>query len=579
MMLRSSRWFAPHNVSGLLHRASLRAAIDVDVRSGQPVIGICSAWSELVHCNVHLRRVAEAVKRGVHDAGGVAVEFPTISLSENLMKPTAMLYRNLMAMDVEEMIRAHPIDAVVLLGGCDKTVPAQIMGAISAGVPAIVLTGGPSEPGRFRGRELGVGADIWRYTDDVRAGRMSLEEYREFEAALIPSAGHCNEMGTASTMAAIAEALGIALPGTAMVPAPHPDRVTAAVNTGARAVALAHAGPAPHEILSGDALDNAIAVLHAIGGATNAVVHLLAFAGRLGIDLPLERFAQLSRRTPMLVNARPSGEFLAHDLFAAGGIPAVMRELGDLLHLDALTVTGRPLGEEIATSQIADPAVIASRANPIGAGGALAVLRGSLAPRGALIKRSAASAKLSHHRGPAVVFDGIDDLIARIDDPELDVSPASVLVLRGGGPIGGPGMPEWGMLPIPQKLLRSGVSDMVRISDARMSGTGSGTVVLHVAPEAAVAGPLAAVRDGDTISLNVDAGRLDVDLEPAEIRRRLAERPVCTGTAPARGYRALYVQHVLQADEGCDFDFLRRVAGEPEDSMPTGLLSGWVGGW
>jgi dihydroxy-acid dehydratase len=577
-MLRSSRWFDPDDVGGLLHRASLRAGTGASVRPGTPVVGICNSWSELVHCNVHLRRLAQAVKRGVHEAGGLAVEFPTVSLSENLMKPTTMLYRNLMAMDVEEMIRAHPVDAVVLLGGCDKTVPAQVMGAISAGVPAIVLTGGPSEPGRFRGRELGVGTDIWRYTDDVRAGRMSLEEYHRFEAALIPSAGHCNEMGTASTMAAVCEALGIALSGTALAPAQDPARAQAGVDTGARAVQLATGGPALHELLTRAAFGNAITVLHAIGGATNAVVHLLAFAGRLGLDLPLERFGELSARTPLLVNTRPSGEFLAHDVFAAGGMPAVMRELGDLLALDVMTIDGRTLGEELADARTVDPRVIGTRDAPFGASGALQVVRGSLAPRGAMIKRSAASAQLRRHRGPAVVFDGIDDLAARIDDPGLDVAADSVLVLRGAGPVGGPGMPEWGMVPIPEKLLRAGVNDIVRISDARMSGTGFGTVVLHAAPEAAIGGPIAAARTGDPIILDVDAGVLDLDIPQSEIARRLSElAPSRAG--PRRGYRALYAEHVLQADQGCDFDFLRAVPGEPLETLPTGLLSGWLGGW
>ncbi len=577
-MLRSERWVGGTNVSGLLHRASLRAGAVGEPGDGRPIVGICNSWSELVHCNVHLDLLARAVKRGVVEAGGLPVEFPTTSLSENLMKPTTMLYRNLMAMDVEEMIRAHPLDAVVLLGSCDKTTPAQIMGAISAGVPAIVLTGGPSEPGRFRGRELGVGTDLWRYTDDVRAGRMSLDEYRELERALIPSHGHCNEMGSASTIAAVAEALGIALSGSAMIPAVHADRRDAAVRTGRCAVALAERGPAPRDLLTVEALENAITVLMAIGGSTNAVVHLLAFAGRLGIELPLERFSEISARTPLLVDVRPSGERLAGDLHAAGGIPAVMAELGDLLHLDARTVTGRTLGEEIAGRAVTDRDVIGTLERPVGAHGAIATLRGSLAPRGALMKRSAASAELMRHRGPAVVFEGIEDLAARFDDPSLPVTPESVLVLRGAGPRGAPGMPEWGMLPIPSRLLEAGVTDMVRISDARMSGTAFGTVVLHVAPESAAGGPLAAVRDGDPIVLDVEAGRLDLDVPPAELRARLASVAPAAPVA-RRGYTGLYVQHVLQADQGCDFDFLLPVPGEDAAAEPPGLLDGWIGGW
>jgi dihydroxy-acid dehydratase len=576
-MLRSQHWLAAKNVSGLLHRASLRAG-GAELGRGKPIIGICNSWSELVHCNVHLRGLASAVKEGVLEAGGTPVEFPTISLSENLMKPTAMLYRNMMAMDVEEMIRAHPLDAVVLLGSCDKTVPAQIMGAISAGVPAIVLTGGPSEPAIFRGRELGVGTDLWRYTDDVRTGRLAMKEYCELEAALIPTSGHCNEMGTASTMAALCEGLGIALTGTAMIPAVKRARRDAAVATGARAVALAADGRPFAEHFSRETMDNGITVLMAIGGATNAVIHLLAFAGRLGMELPLERFAEISARTPRLVNVRPTGEHLSNDLYRAGGVPAVMAELGDLLHLGVPTISGRSLREELEGRGSLDPAIITTRDDPAGAEGAIATLRGNLAPRGALIKRAAASPNLLRHRGPATVFDGIDDLLARFDAPELPVTPDSVLVLRGVGPMGGPGMPEWGMLPIPTRLLRAGVTDMVRVSDARMSGTAFGTVVLHVAPEAAAGGPLAAVRDGDPIELDVERGSLTLDVPEAELERRLTAT-IRFGQRPARGYRQLYVDHVLQADQGCDFDFLvGDIAHEPSN-LPTGLLDGWVAGW
>jgi dihydroxy-acid dehydratase len=577
--LRSERWFGGRDISGFIHRASLHAeGISRSALIGRPVVGICNSWSELVNCNLHFRGLAEAVKRGVLLAGGLPLEFPTISLGENLMKPTAMLFRNLMAMDVEECIRGYPLDAVVLLGGCDKTVPAQLMGAASADVPAIMITGGPSEPAWFRGRQLGAGTDLWHYADELRAGRMSEEEFAELEAAATPSYGHCNEMGTASTMASLVEALGMCLPGTASIPAVDAARVRASEATGARAVELAREGPAPSRILNAEAFDNAITVLMAIGGGTNAVVHLLALAGRVGVPLTLDRFHELSRRTPLLVNVRPSGEHLIEQLHRAGGVRAVLRELAPLLDGDALTVTGGTLAAGFAGAEVLDRGVIAPLDAPLAAEGGIAVVRGSLAPDGALIKRSAASPSLLWHRGPAVVFEDVYDVAARIDDPGLDVGPDSVLVLRNAGPKGGPGMPEWGQLPIPKKLLEQGVTDVVRVSDARMSGTAFGTVVLHVAPEAAAGGPLRAVRDGDTIVLDVDGQGLDLDVSAAEVARRLAE----LGPAEPkyrRGYGALYLDHVLQANEGCDFDFLRARPGEPPEREPYGLLSGWVGGW
>jgi dihydroxy-acid dehydratase len=576
--LRSERWFGGRDISGFIHRASLHAeGISRSALTGRPVIGICNSWSELVNCNLHFRGLAEAVKRGVLLAGGLPLEFPTISLGENLMKPTAMLFRNLMAMDVEECIRAYPLDAVVLLGGCDKTVPAQLMGAASADLPAIMITGGPSEPAWFRGQALGAGTDLWHYADELRAGRMSEAEFDELETAATPSFGHCNEMGTASTMASLVEALGMCLPGTASIPAVDAARSRAAEATGARAVELALGGPAPSRILTAEAFDNAITVLMALGGATNAVIHLLALAGRVGVPLTLDRFHELSRRTPLLANVRPSGEHLVEQLHRAGGIRALLRELAPLLHGDALTVTGGTLAEGFSGAQVLDHNVIAPLDSPLAAEGGIAVLRGSLAPDGALIKRSAASPGLLRHRGPAVVFEDVYELAARIDDPALDVSADSVLVLRNAGPKGGPGMPEWGQLPVPKKLLQRGVTDLVRVSDARMSGTAFGTVVLHVAPEAAAGGSLRAVRDGDPIVLDVDAQRLDLDVPVHEVERRLAE----LGPAEPkyrRGYGALYLEHVLQANEGCDFDFLRSDGRDPERE-PLGLLSGWVGGW
>ncbi len=577
--LRSAQWFGQRDLAGFIHRASIHAeGISRAALDGRPVVGICNSWSELVNCNLHFRGLAESVKRGVLLAGGLPLEFPTISLGENLMKPSAMLFRNLMAMDVEECIRGYPIDAVVLLGGCDKTVPAQLMGAASANVPAIMVTGGPAQPAVFRGRELGGGTDLWHYVDELRAGRMTDAEFDELEAAATPSYGHCNEMGTASTMTSLVEALGMCLPGTATIPAVDAARHRAAEATGARAVALAREELRPAEILTAPAFDNAITLLMALGGGTNAVVHLLALAGRVGVPLTLDRFDELSRRTPLLANVRPSGEHLFERLHHAGGIPAVLRELGALVDGNAGTVTGRVLGEEIAGAEVLDRAVIAACATPLAAEGGIAVLRGTLAPDGALLKRSAASPSLFRHRGTAVVFEDVYDVQARIDDPGLDVTPQSVLVLRNSGPKGGPGMPEWGQIPIPAKLLRQGITDIVRVSDARMSGTAFGTVVLHVAPESAAGGPLAVVRNGDPIVLDVEARRLDLDLPASEIGRRLDE---VEPKEPSyrRGYGALYLDHVLQANEGCDFDFLRARPGEPAESEPLGLLHGWVGGW
>jgi dihydroxy-acid dehydratase len=577
--LRSSRWFGGDDLAGFIHRASIHAeGISQSALTGRPVIGICSSWSELVNCNLHFRALAESVKRGVLLAGGLPLEFPTISLGENLMKPTAMLFRNLMSMDVEECIRAYPLDAVVLLGGCDKTIPAQLMGAASADVPAIMLTGGPSEPAWFQGRPLGVGTDLWHYADELRAGRMTRQEFDQLEAAATPSYGHCNEMGTASTLACLSETLGMSLPGTASIPAVDAARHRAAEATGLRAVELAREGLRPSQILTPEAFDNAIAVLMAIGGGTNAVIHLLALAGRVGVPLTLERFDEISRQIPMLANIRPSGEHLVEQLHRAGGVPALLKELEHRLRGEAMTVTGRALTDGFAQAEVLDRSVIASIDEPLAPEGGIAVLRGSLAPDGAVIKQSAASPSLLRHRGPAVVFEDVYDVQARIDDPALEVEPDSVLVLRNSGPKGGPGMPEWGQVPIPRKLLEQGVTDLVRVSDARMSGTAFGTVVLHVAPESAAGGPLRAVEDGDPIVLDVEERRIDLDVAPEEIRRRL-DRLGPPEPKYRRGYGALYLDHVLQADEGCDFDFLRSLPGEAAQTEPLGLLSGWVGGW
>lgn len=577
--LRSERWFGTADLSGFIHRASMRAAgFPITGDDGRPVVGICNPWSEFVNCNMHFRALAHAVKRGVLVAGGLPLEFPTISLGENLMKPTTMLHRNLMAMDVEESIRAYPMDAVVLIGGCDKTVPAELMGVASVGVPAIMLTGGPAQPTVYRGERLGSGTDLWAYADRHRVGRMSDQDWAALECAAGSSVGHCTEMGTASTMASIVEALGMSLPGSAAIPAGDARRIAAAEATGRRAVEIARAGLRPSDVLTTGAFECAIAVLVAIGGSTNAVLHLLALAGRVGVPLELEHFDHIARRVPRLVNVRPAGEHLYEDLFHAGGIGAVLRELLPLLDGSLTTVTGRSLAEGLEGLPAADRTVIATLDEPFAGKAGLAVLRGSLVPDGAVIKRSAASERLLRHRGRALVFEGVEDLGRRIDDPGLPVDADSVLVLRNAGPRGGPGMPEWGMLPIPAKLVRQGVDDMVRISDARMSGTGFGTVVLHAAPEAAAGGPLGIVRDGDMIALDVEARRLDLEVDSVELEdRRAAWRP--PEPAYRRGYGALYLGHVEQANRGCDFDFLRAREGEPSQSEPLGILEGWHGGW
>jgi dihydroxy-acid dehydratase len=575
--LRSNRWFGGRDLPGLLHRNALRATgLSRAVDDNRPVVGICSSWSELVNCNVHFRTLADAVKRGVAGAGGLALEFNTLSLGEQLMKPTTMLYRNLMAMEVEECLRSHPLDAVVLLGGCDKTIPAQLLGAASADVPAIALSGGPATPAVFRGREVSVGTDLWRYTDQLRAGQITQGDYEDFEAAAAPSPGHCPEMGTASTMAALLEGLGMSLPGSACVPAMDARRLQMAEATGARAVAIARERLRPSSILTEDALHNAITLLMGIGGSLNAIVHLLALAGRIGVSLPLVRFDEIAQQTPAIVDVQPVGRHLVERLFHEGGIPAVLTELRPLLRAQALTVTGEPLA---ATLRPKHPAATAIRSldDPVRPAGGVAVLSGSLAPDGALVKPSVADPALLEHTGPALVFEDIDDVAARIDDPDLAIDAATVLVLRNSGPRGGPGMPEWGQLPIPQRLLRAGIRDVLRVSDARMSGTAYGAVVLHVAPEAAVGGPLALARDGDRVSVSLRRRCIELEVADEELRRRRAEwRP--RPPAYERGYGALFLDHVLQADEGCDFDFLRGRSQDP-DNEPLGLLRGMIGGW
>ena len=556
--LRSRNWFAPRTLDGLMHRSYLKAEGFSDaVFDGRPVIGIANSWSELTNCNAHLRQVAEAVKRGVWSAGGFPLEFPTLSLGEILMKPTTMLFRNLMAMEVEEQIRAYPLDAVVLLSGCDKTTPAMLMGAASADVPAIMVTGGPMLRGVWRDQELGSGTDARKLWTQRRAGELSDEELAEVESCLSRSTGHCMVMGTASTMASMAEALGMALPGNAAIPAPDSRRLALAESSGRRAVEMAIArGPRPSELLTADAFDNAIRADMAIGGSTNAIVHLVAIAGRAGVPLPLRRFDELSRATPLLVNVRPSGKYLMEDFYYAGGLPAVLKELLPQLHAEAPSVNGKTLGDNVAGARCHNPDVIRPLALPLAAEGGTVILFGNLCPDGAVLKQSAASPHLLVHRGRAVVFDDHEEMARRIDDPALPIDERSVLVLQNAGPKGAPGMPEWGAAPIPARLLKAGVKDMVRISDARMSGTSYGTVILHVAPESAVGGPLALVRNGDLIELDVPHRRLTLQVADEELaRRRAAWTP---RAEPATGgYLRMFLDHVLQANEGVDFDFLR----------------------
>jgi L-arabonate dehydrase len=566
--LRSRNWFGRQDLDGLVHRSWLKSEGFSDVVfDGRPVIGIANSWSELTNCNAHLRQVAEAVKRGVWSAGGFALEFPTISLGEVLMKPTTMMFRNLMSMDVEECIRAYPLDAVVLLSGCDKTTPAMLMGAASADVPAVLVTGGPMLSGKWRAEELGSGTDAWRLWAERRADRLTDEELCEAESCMSRSSGHCMVMGTASTMASMAETLGMTLPGNAAIPAPDSRRLVLAELSGRRAVEMARAGgPRPGEILTAAAFDNAIRSLMAIGGSTNAVIHLLALAGRVGVPLSLARFDELSRTTPFLLNLRPSGKYLMEDFFYAGGLPVVLRELVPLLHGAAPTVNGRTLADNVRDARSWNDDVIRPLGMPLAPQGGLAVLSGNLCPGGAVIKVAAASPQLLQHRGRAVVFEDHADLHRRIDDPALPIDETSVLVLKQVGPRGAPGMPEWGAAPVPARLLKKGVKDMVRISDARMSGTSYGTVVLHVAPESAVGGPLALVRDGDEIELDVPRRTLTLRVDETELAPR---RATWTPRPPhfVRGYGRLFLDHVLQANEGCDFDFLRgRTPVRPEDT-------------
>ena len=559
--LRSAQWYAGDGRSAFIHRAWMRRGVPADA-FGRPQIAIANTASDLTPCNRHLTEVAVSVRDGVLSAGGVPLELPVVSLGETQVRPTAMLWRNLAAMATEEMLRANPIDGVVLLGGCDKTIPSLLMAAGSVDLPSVVVPGGPMLTGTFRGVPLGCGTDVWRLSEEVRAGRLAPEAFARSESAMVRSRGHCNTMGTASTMALVAEALGTVVPGVAGTPAPDSRLLEAAHETGRLAVELVASGRRPRSFLTRASFHNAIVALAAIGGSTNAVVHLLAIAGRLGVDLTLDDFDRIGSRVPVLVDLLPAGRFLMEDFHRAGGLLAVLREVRDLLDPTALTVTGRPLVDHLDDAPIWDTEVIRSRSAPLAAEGGIAVLRGNLAPDGAVVKPAAASPNLLRHRGRALMFDSIEDFNTRIDDPDLDVDADSVLVLRGCGPKGYPGMPEVSNLPLPPKLLAQGVRDMVRVCDGRMSGTAYGTVVLHVAPEAAAGGPLARIRTGDMISLDVAARRIDVDLPDEELAARTPSEAAVAGYArPTRGWERLYIDHVGQADTGADLDFLRGSSG------------------
>ena len=538
-----------------------------DLFDGRPVIGICNTFSELTPCNAHLRQVAERVKRGVYEAGGFPLEFPVMSLGETNIRPTAMLFRNLASMDVEESIRGNPIDGVVLLCGCDKTTPSLLMGAASCDVPAIVVSGGPMLNGNFHGQPIGSGTVVWQMSEDVRAGKMKIADFFEAEACMSRSAGHCMTMGTASTMASMVEALGMGLPHNAAIPAVDSRRYVLAQQAGRRIVEMVHEDLRISRILTRQGFENAIRVNAAIGGSSNFVLHMLAIAGRVGVPLTLDDFDRVGHDLPLLVDIQPSGKFLMEDFYYAGGVPAVVRELADVIHRDAMTVNGRTMGENTADAPCWNREVIRERANPIRERAGLAIVRGNLAPNGAVIKPSAATPSLLKHRGRAVVFESIEDFKARIDRPDLEIDETSVMVLKGAGPKGYPGMPEVGNMPLPPKLLARGITDLVRISDARMSGTAYGTVVLHVSPESAAGGTLAVVQNGDEIELDIDTRKLELRVSDDELnRRRAAWKPApVTWTG---GYQRLYIDHVLQADQGADLDFLVgcRGAGIPRES-------------
>ncbi len=563
--LRSHRWMAPDDLRSFGHRSRIKGMgfDDIDF-TDRPVIAILNTWSEMNTCHSHFRNRAEEVRRGILQSGGFPVEIPVMSLGEMLMKPTTMLYRNLLAMEVEEVLRCHPVDAAVLMGGCDKTVPAMLMGAISADIPSIFFPAGPMLRGKWKDVTLGSGSDVWKYWDQRMAGNLCDSDWKGIENCIARSAGTCMTMGTASTMACVTEAMGFSLPGAASVPAVMADHCRLATQTGRRAVEMAWQSLKPSTFMTSESIDNGVTTSLAIGGSTNAIVHLIAIAGRLGIELTLDRFDELSRITPVLADIRPSGRFLMEDFNEAGGLPALLSQMTDLLNTDCMTVNGVTLGDQIRGAEVINDEVIRSRDNPVSPSGGTCLLRGNLAPGGCVVKALAADIRLAKHRGKAIVFDDYPSMKAQIHDPDLDVDENSVLILRSAGPVGAPGFPEWGMLPMPRKLLEKGVTDMVRLSDARMSGTSYGTCVLHIAPESAAGGPLALVKTGDEIEINLPERTIHwhVSDDEIEVRRRAmpALKPL-----PERGYSHLYAKHVTQADQGCDFDFLvgRSPGSEP----------------
>jgi dihydroxy-acid dehydratase len=565
--LRSHRWLGVSDLRSFGHRSRLRQfGYDKPDWEGKPVIGIINTWSDLNSCHAHLRERAEEVKRGVWQAGGFPVELPAMSLSEPFIKPTTMLYRNFLAMEAEELLRSHPIDGAVLMGGCDKTTPALIMGAISMGVPSIYVPAGPMLRGNWRGEKLGSGSDVWKYWDEKRAGNITEDDWNQIEGGIARSFGTCMVMGTAATMMSIAEAMGLALPGASSIPAADASHPRMCSQVGRRIVDMVWEDLTPSKILTPQAFDNAIRVHMALGGSTNAIVHVVAMARRAGIALDMDRFDQISREVPVIANITPSGKFLMEDFYYAGGLRGLMAELRGLLDLDCMTVTGKTVGENIATGKVWLPEVIHSLANPIYQGGATAVLKGNLAPRGCVMKPSAAEQRLTQHRGKVIAFEDYNHMAREVERDDLDVTPDHILVLKNAGPKGGPGMPEWGMLPIPKKLVKAGVRDMLRISDARMSGTSYGACILHVAPESFIGGPLAFVQTGDEIEVDVAGRRIHLHVPDEELARRKA---AWTPPKPhyMRGYGAMFSQHIGQADEGCDFDFLLAGAATPEPEI------------
>ncbi len=555
--MRSDAWYKGKDRDSYIHRAWMRRGLPANAFDGRPHIAIANTASDLAPCNSHLNEVSEFVKNGIWEAGGIPLNLPTVSLGETQVRPTAMLWRNMSAMATEELLRANPIDGVVLLGGCDKTIPALLMAAASVDLPAIVVPGGPMLTGTYKGKPLGCGTDVWKFSEELRAGKMSEEDFLKSESSMIRSRGHCNTMGTASTMGCVAESLGMTIPGIAGTPAPDSRLLQTAQETGRLIVEMVKQDRKPSDVLTKGSFLNAIVALAGIGGSTNAVVHLLAIAGRLGIDLTLDDFDKTGSKVPLLANLQPAGQFLMEDFFRSGGLLALLKELKDLLDPKAITVTGKPLVSYLDNAEIFDETVISKRNKPLKDSAGIAVLKGNLAPLGAVIKPAAASKELLKHKGKALVFDSIEDFHKRIDDPNLEVDKDTVLILRGCGPKGYPGMPEVANMPMPQKLLNQGIRDMVRICDGRMSGTAYGTVILHVAPEAAALGPLAYIKTGDVISLDVENRTLNVEISDEELKSRKPSQAMLDSLAkPDRGWQKLYVDHVLQADTGCDLDFL-----------------------